>query len=68
MVSTLTLLHSEQPKLYGVLAVLSAIGLSIYQAFVAPYCDRLLTGKTMFSVVAFLFISVASIETYTVSA
>ena len=26
---TLTLLHSEQPKLYGVLAALSAIGLKI---------------------------------------
>ena len=27
LIFTLTLLHSEQPKLYGVLAVLSAIGL-----------------------------------------
>ena len=27
LISSLTLLHSEQPKLYGVLAVLSAIGL-----------------------------------------
>ena len=26
---TLTLLHSEQPKLYGVLTILSAIGLNI---------------------------------------
>ena len=26
---TITLLHSEQPKLYGVLAVLSAIGLRV---------------------------------------
>ena len=31
----LTLLHSEQPKLYGVLAVLSAIGL-IHRASRAP--------------------------------
>ena len=28
--NTLTLLHSERPKLYGVLAVLSAIGLKVY--------------------------------------
>ena len=28
---TLTLLHSERPKLYGVLAVLSAVGLSRIQ-------------------------------------
>ena len=28
--SSLTLLHSEQPKLYRVLAVLSAIGLSFF--------------------------------------
>ena len=27
-VNTLTLLHSEQPKLYGVFAFLSAIGLN----------------------------------------
>ena len=26
----LTLLHSEWPKLYGVLAILSAIGLNVY--------------------------------------
>ena len=29
MTSRLTLLHSEQPKLYEVLAVLSAVGLKI---------------------------------------
>ena len=33
-VSVLTLLHSEWPKLYGVLAVLSAIGLT-YKVFVS---------------------------------
>ena len=31
----LTLLHAELPKLYGALAVLSAIGLNSY-----PYCNQ----------------------------
>ena len=31
--STLTLLHSEQPKLHGVLAVLSALGLNDIQTY-----------------------------------
>ena len=46
----LTLLHSEQPKLYGVLAVLSAIGLNsvniirrLHYGF-SPYINYL--GKT----------------------
>ena len=56
MVGTSTLLHLEWPKLYRVLAVLSAVGLSFCQA---PFCDSSQTGKSMFSVVAFLFISVA---------
>ena len=33
MVSVLTLFHPEQPKLYGVLAVLSAVGLKILAVF-----------------------------------
>ena len=33
----LTLLHSEQPKLYGVLAVLSAIGLRLGPSFEGLY-------------------------------
>ena len=36
MNSRLTLLHSEQPKLYRVLAVLSAIGLIISLSYVYP--------------------------------
>ena len=38
VVASLTLLHSEQPKLYGVLAVLSAIGLKskILEEFCCP--------------------------------
>ena len=39
----LTLLHSERPKLYGVLAVLSAIGLGIHLiALKSRYCITLL--------------------------
>ena len=40
---SLTLLHSERPKLYGVLAILSAIGLACYQKVrINPCITRLL--------------------------
>ena len=32
-IQTLTLLHSEQPKLHRVLAVLSALGLKVFSSF-----------------------------------
>ena len=37
----LTLLHSELPKLYGVLAVLSAIGLKLKKEFALKIFDNI---------------------------
>ena len=35
----LTLLHSERPKLYGVLAILSAIGLREFSSYTKIFMD-----------------------------
>ena len=43
---SLTLLHSEQPKLYTVLAVLSAIWLT-YRATRAPAAEQVLSFKSI---------------------
>ena len=40
---SLTLLHSERPKLYGVLAALSAIGLSSTEIKITEYSNHSLT-------------------------
>ena len=41
----LTLLHSEWPKLYGVLAILRAIGLSVDSIFVCIHCPRACSNR-----------------------
>ena len=43
----LTLLHSERPKLYGVLAILSVIGLNVYKQDNC-HCARHSNRKVLF--------------------
>ena len=45
--TALTLLHSERPKLYGVLAVLSAIGLNSSQCYIMALTEIIIYGNTM---------------------
>ena len=60
--STLTLLHSEQPKLYGVLVVLSEIGLTKLQLVLLTWIKmeiniyEILVPESYFELVFFIIV------------